>query len=248
MRLRRRLQRAFNVKKPKALSWRDWQKWEEEFKSTRPVAYFFVEYLPARIDRANYLIFGKPTRALRRFANEYVYKTHMLDSTLERGREHGISDLLLFTSFNALVKYVEVDMAKAWVRFNTKENLLDDDDLSFKRRYWDPDSGIKYLSWMCSNERASAESAETATEVLILYKWWKNVRPTRPDAYVESGLEKYENELDNKYLGRDRVLNYKEQIELDKVTELCYSIDEEYDLEDDAMLIRLMKLRRRLWE
>jgi hypothetical protein len=91
--------------------------------------------------------------------------------------------------------------------------------------------------------------ALAAQEILALYRWWREVYPNRPDIHDASGWSAYCEMRRNK--GYDFLdLEDKSEDEaaqcktaLDKTQE----IEKAYDDEDEAMMIRLIKIRDSLW-
>lgn len=136
-----------------------------------------------------------------------------------------------------------------------------------------PLAGIEYLEWEMSlvkdeswygnDEQCIREAKEkgefgqmtgqalAAKEQFELYHWWKNVRPNRPDPHDESGYSEYFRKLEEKH-GGDFLASLDDQtpelVEESRIcSKRCHEIEEEYEREDEEMLIRLIKIRRSLW-
>jgi hypothetical protein len=120
---------------------------------------------------------------------------------------------------------------------------------------------MEYLKWASTltneefldeGEKHKAEptyQAKAAKEIIELYTWWKEVYPNRPDVHDASGWTAYcEMRRNNGYDFFDMEDKTEEEREqcrtaLDKSQE----IEKAYRDEDEAMMIRLIKIRESLW-
>lgn len=155
--------------------------------------------------------------------NRWITKSHALTSNLERGQWHDLDTRLLNSSFDELVNFVEIELAR--MNINSPEK-------KYKTHCYGrcPDAGIDYLKWASeltnddnchSNSRQPSSQALAAHETLALYQWWKMERPNRPNPYNLSGHGSHLEERHN----------------MEKT---------QYD-EDTAMLVRLVKNRQSFW-
>jgi hypothetical protein len=82
-----------------------------------------------------------------------------------------------------------------------------------------------------------------------LYKWWKEVRPLRPDPHEASGWSEYCDRV--RELNDGRLFGSKTTPELKKLStkalKLSRKIEDQYEREDEQMMIRLIKARHALW-
>lgn len=135
-----------------------------------------------------------------------------------------------------------------------------------------PESGLAHLEWEMSlvkddewygNNPESIEEAkrkgeymtltpqgQAAREQYELYCWWKHIRPNRPDPFDVSGYNDYFKRLEQE--NRDFLEALEDQSEeltaiSRKCSKDCHEIEEEYEKEDEEMLIRLIQIRRSLW-
>lgn len=89
--------------------------------------------------------------------------------------------------------------------------------------------------------------AETAQEIVELYRWWTEVYPNRPEPMDASGWSNY---CDNQ---RERGIDFlDEDPEADKwdtakMHDTMREMEKAYEAEDTEMLIRLIKIRASLW-
>jgi hypothetical protein len=91
--------------------------------------------------------------------------------------------------------------------------------------------------------------ALAAQEILALYRWWREVYPNRPDVHDASGWSAYcemrrtkgYDFLDLEDKSEDEAAQCKTALEKSN------EIEKAYDDEDEAMMIRLIKIRDSLW-
>lgn len=140
----------------------------------------------------------------------------------------------------------------------------------FRRRH--PLCGLAHLEWEMSLvkddnwygecEESIKKAKETgeygkpthqalaAKEQFELYTWWKHIRPNRSDPYDESGFSSYFKKLeeihDDFFVGIEE--QSREMIEESRDCSMkCHEIEQANEEEDEAMLIRLIKIRGSLW-
>jgi hypothetical protein len=124
------------------------------------------------------------------------------------------------------------------------------------KAFRDPEAGLAHLVWemtldnpeLSEFDRCDSQ-AEYAREKLALYNWWKITRPARPDPMDTSGWSDCCNK--RRDVGFHLFDNENESPELKAEVDIALKelrrIEEEYDTEDENMLIRLIKIRRGLW-
>ena len=194
--------------------------------------------------------------------NRWVTKTHAMTSTLKRGQWWEFETRLLHCSFDTLVDFVEIEEAWHTVMWN------DEDRAKFNfpkgrwaRRSWrSPEAGIAHLTWASNlvvDEGMGAKPGDVdygkptgqavdALETLTLYQWWKHIRPQRPEEHEASGWTAYcDLKRDDMFDDTNDTQALKEL--KDRAFNNLREIEEAYEQEDTAMLIRLVKLRKRLW-
>lgn len=202
--------------------------------------------------------------------NRWIHPTHQLSSKLKKGQWHELETRMLYCLFDELVDFVEVEQARMSIRFSDDEYKKYD---TFLNRALDfigfwrcPEAGLDYLTW-ASNLKKDEEwgvdkessafgqptpQALVAQEIIVLYKWWKEQRPKRPDPMDASGLTAYYEEREQP--GQEHSFLYLDENESEesrerwkKLSDLCHKIEQEQEDEDTEMLIRLVKIRRGLW-
>ena len=248
---------------------KEWREWEEAAKARYPIRWWLAEegldkiqdvwcYIPERINDVRYYI-----------NNRWVTRTHALTAhprDIKPGEWRDVGNRFLPCLFNELVDFVEIE--QAW------HTCLWDDEARKKysppwwrsgwlrwRTWRSPEAGIAHLKWAMTltneefleeGEKHKAEptyQAKAAREILELYTWWKEVYPNRPDVHDASGWTAYcemRREKGYKFFDmEDKTPEEAEQCRtaLDK----SHEIEKAYNDEDEAMMIRLIKIRESLW-
>ena len=94
----------------------------------------------------------------------------------------------------------------------------------------------------------STSQAEKAKEIYGLYFWWTVARPARPDPYEASGWTAVCEKAREINGGK---LTFRTPPELKKEHDRAYKaltkMEAAYEAEDEAMMIRLVKVRHGLW-
>lgn len=178
--------------------------------------------------------------------------------------------------FNELVDFVEIELAWSHIAWSDKEERKKYGAPFwatgwFRWRTWRcPEAGLDYLDWakdldnsewLSEEEKDKAQptgQALSAREIIELYHWWKNVYPNRPDPHDASGWSAWcdrrrakiqEQDPDAheiSFLGlEDETVD--EKAETRRILDLCREIENQYADEDEAMMIRLIKIRDHLW-
>lgn len=243
------LRKRYGIEKPYALEWGGWEKWEEQIKKEKPWAFFLTETVPDFInDVANYI--PTPIANIRYYCrNRFYRKTHVLPTGFKPGEYHDLDERILHGMMNALVDYVEVELAYKSRWCNTDES---------KTAKWRngrcPELGLVHLAWEMTlddpaldiTERSDSQ-AQTAREVKAIYDWWKFTRPARPDAYDASGWTELCDEKRNGGIGFLEKGSDEFELRRSESHKQLRKIEEDYEKEDEEMLIRMIKRRRSLW-
>jgi len=257
------------TKKLDAGTGKEWDEWGEKAKSLHRFRYWLAE---DGLDKIQTFIMW-PVDVLYNFKywinNRFVTKTHTLTSNLKKGQWHELDTRIMHCLFDELVNHVEIELAASNFRWDEEARK------KYKTPFWavgwfrwrsyrSVDAAMDYLEW-ASNLRWSAEEvgeddpsvgkltyqAEGAREIRELYLWWKNVYPNRPDPMDASGWSEFCNRRREDRGGS--VLRWledktdEEAEESRRILDKCNDIEQQYDTEDTEMLIRLIKVRQRLW-
>jgi hypothetical protein len=163
------------------------------------------------------------------------------------------------------VDFVEIEQAWHYVMWNDEEQVKY--NVPWWRSGWlrlrtwrCPEAGIAYLDWASTltnkefiqegEKEEPTHQANAAKEIKELYTWWTETYRNRPDPYEASGWTAVCEESRIANGGRlswsgekDPVLKKKS----DKAHKLLRKIEAAYEKEDEAMMIRLIKIRQSLW-
>ncbi len=255
--------------KPHAETSKGWATWKKEAKAKHPVRYWIAEegldlvqdvwmWIPDRLNDIRYYI-----------NNRWVSQTHgMYAHSLEKGKWHEYETRLLHSMFDQLVDFVEIE--QAWHHVMWDEEARKRFETPWWRKGWlrwrtwrCPDAGIEYLIWAsglkidegmgCEKNSEHygqpTQQAINAQEVLELYRWWKVERPKRLDPHDAGGWTEYcEQRRKNGHDFFDFEDKSPEDAERSKVAlNKTHEIETAYNNEDEAMMIRLIKIRAGLW-
>ena len=257
--------------KPNAGTMKEWRLWKKAAKKTHPIRYWIVEEGLDWIQNVVNWPMDKINDVRYYINNRWITRSHALTahpSDIKRGSWCDVGNRFLPCLFNELVDFVEIEQAwhhvawdeKARERFKTpwwRQGWL-------RLRVWRcPDAGVEHLIWasglkMDEDMGVDKDSekygqptgqAESAKEILALYRWWKLERPKRPDPYDASGWTEYCEQ--RRAAGRD-FFDFEDRSEeeanMGKVSsKLLSEIEEAYDKEDEEMMIRLIKVKNSLW-
>jgi hypothetical protein len=203
--------------------------------------------------------------------NRWVTRTNSLTAhprDIKPGQWQDVGNRFLPCLFNELVDFVEIETAWSHVAWGNQEAVAKYNPPFYATGWWRwrtwrcPQAGIDHLIWASSlkmdddwTDRDSPDygkptrQAESAMEILALYRWWKEVYPARIDPHKASGWSAYCEDLREKNGGSifaglddDRDRDQSRAI-LDRLQE----IEQAYNAEDEAMMIRLIKIRESLW-
>lgn len=254
--------------KPSSETIEGWRDWRNQVKAGSPIRYWIAEefldmiqdivcYIPNKINDVRYYL-----------NNRFYTKTHSLTSKLSKGQWHEYDERILHCLFDEMVNFVEVEKAWLMVCWNDDEKAKYAVPLS-RRKWWlrwftewrCPEAGLAYLDWESSltldefldkddpSYGKPSPQALAAIELKELYNWWVNVRPLRPDPYDASGWSKHCDDLREKYpddmLALSKTVEEKDQSSI--YLNHLHTLEDQYEKEDEEMLIRLVKLRRCMW-
>jgi hypothetical protein len=203
--------------------------------------------------------------------NRWVTRTHALTAhprDINPGDWCDVGNRFLPCLFNELVDFVEIELA--WWHIAWDDEARKQFQAPWYARGWFrwrtwrcPEAGLANLEWQrqlrWQEDEVGSDSkhvgkptpqAIKAQEILDLYTWWTTVYRNRPDPYDASGWTAY-CEASRAANGgklswgspKDPVLKKSS----DKAHKLLRKIEAAYEKEDEAMMIRLIKVRHGLW-
>ena len=245
---------------------KQWAEWEKAAKEKYPIRWWIAEegldkiqnvwcWIPERLNDVRYYI-----------NNRWVTRSHALTAhprDIAPGTWRDVGNRFLPCLFNELVDFVEIEQAWhhcVWSNEDKKKYSY-----PWWRRWYRnwrcPEAGIAYLEWAmtltntdwCEPDHPEygkpTGQALRAKELKELYTWWTTVYPNRPDPYEASGWTEYCEQA--RILNGGRLFGGKKTPELEELStrshELLQKIEAEYEAEDEAMMIRLVKARDSLW-
>jgi len=249
----------------------EWDDWRESAQSSHPVRYWIAE---EGLDLVQDFVTW-PVRKLYSVKyyinNRWVSETHALTAharDIKPGTWHDVGDRFLPCLFNELQDFVEVERAwfhVAWDPVARKEFQAPFYATGwFRWRTWrSPAAGLANLEWArnlrFTEDEVGKDSkligqqttqARNAEEILALYKWWTEVYRNRPDPYEASGWTEY-CEASRAANGGSLSWSHAKDPKLKKqgarAHKLLCKIEQDYEKENEQMLIRLVKIRNSLW-
>jgi len=182
----------------------------------------------------------------RWIAHRTYDKYHVVKTDLKPGY-YDIDTRILHSNFTLLVDFVEIEKASLQYFFASHERTkkfgsrVNFNNLTKAQKR---ELGLQYLDWEINNTDEPffpERQRESAKETKELYLWWTDVRPSRIDPY-----DKYEEELD-KFSGSILNMDGKNKKKMMALYKKIGKLEDQYEKEDETMLIRLMKNRKNLW-
>jgi hypothetical protein len=258
------------IEKGGAKTGRGWREWEAEAKTKYPIRYWIAEEALDAVQNFLWWPIDKIYDVKYYVNNRWVTRTHSLTAhprDIKPGDWCDVGNRFLPCLFNELVDFVEVEIAWWHLAWSPEERH------KYNMPWWAvgwwrirtwrcPQAGLDNLDWQSKLVWTEDEvgddkekigkptyQAEKALEILALYKWWKEVYPNRPDVHDASGWTAY---CDMRRERGDHMLDLEdrspEEAEMSrKALDKSHEIEQAYEAEDEAMMIRLIKIRNSLW-
>jgi hypothetical protein len=246
----------------------EWDAWTEQAKAAYPIRWWiaeegldhlqnFVYYIPDKLNDIRYYI-----------NNRWVSHSHALTAhsrDIRPGSWSDVGNRFLPCLFNELVDFVEIE--QAWHHCIWSDESRTKFEVPWWRKGWlrwrtwrCPEAGLEYLRWAetLTNEEYIKEGekveptyqAKAAKEIIELYTWWTTVYRNRPDPHDASGWSDY---CEASRIANGGKLSWSgdKSPELKKMSDKAHKslrkIEAAYEKEDEAMMIRLIKIRGSLW-
>jgi hypothetical protein len=247
-----------------------WDEWRTEAERYHPVRYWIAEelldniqgfflYIPERLNDVRYYI-----------NNRWISKAHALTADprdIRPGSWSDVGNRFLPCLFNELVDFVEIEQAWHYVMWDSEEQKKY--NVPWWRSGWlrwrtwrSPEAGMAYLKWASTltneefldddkkHEAVPTYQAKAAKEIIELYTWWTTTYRNRPEPMEASGWSAY---CEAARLANGGRFNFgkDKSPELKKMSDIAMKklrkIEAAYEKEDEAMMIRLIKVRQGLW-
>ena len=255
----------------------EWGDWHKLAKTSHKFRYWLAEEaLDAIQDFVTWPV-RKIYDAKYYINNRWVTRTHALTAhprDIKPGQWQDVGNRFLPCLFNELVDFVEQELAWWHIAWDAEERKKYNVPFWgygwFRWRTWrSPEAGIANLKWQMElrvgedwgvkeGEKGFGEltqQAKDAKEVYELYTWWTETYRNRPDPMDASGWSAYcdaKRELRDEngepygfFSSRGETKEMKKQG--DKALKLTHKIEQQYEKEDTEMMIRLIKVRGKLW-
>jgi hypothetical protein len=248
----------------------EWDAWYAEAAKAHPIRYWIAEEGLDHLQKIVYYIPDKLNDIRYYINNRWVSHSHALTAhprDIRPGSWSDVGNRFLPCLFNELVDFVEIE--QAWHHCIWSDEAKTKFETPWWRKGWlrwrtwrCPEAGLEYLRWaetltneefLEEGEKHKAEptyQAKAAKEIIELYTWWTVTYRNRPDAYDASGWSEY---CEASRAANDGRLSFSgdKNPELKKMSnkahKLLQKIEAAYEKEDEAMMIRLIKIRGSLW-
>ena len=258
--------------KLKAGTAEEWDEWTTTAQMRHNFRYWLAEEGLDHLQKIVYFIPDTLYAIKYYINNRWVSRTHSLTAharDIKPGQWQDVGNRFLPCLFNELVDFIEVEKAWSHIAWGSKEDRAKYDPPFwasgwFRWRTWRcPQAGLDHLDWemtLTNSEWCEPDNpgynkptlqAVNAKELKELYVWWTKTYRNRPDPYEASGWSAHCDAMRVKYPGSFMSsLNSKDpadQKASNKAHKLLQKIEAAYEKEDEAMMIRLIKVRNSLW-
>lgn len=250
-----------------------WDEWTTTAQMRHSFRYWLAEEGLDYLQTIVYFIPDKLYSAKYYINNRWITKTHALTAhsrDIKPGAWCDVGNRFLPCLFNELVDFVEIELAWSHIAWSDKAEKE-----KYKAPFWAtgwfrwrtwrcPQAGLDNLEWqrkLVWNEDEYLDpddprfgkptpQAVKAQEILDLYKWWTETYRNRPDAYDASGWTaacEAQREANGGKLSWRTPKDPAIKKAQNKAHKLLQKIEADYEAEDEAMMIRLIKVRHGLW-
>lgn len=204
--------------------------------------------------------------------NRWVTRTHALTAhprDIKPGTWSDVGHRFLPCLFNELVDFVEIELAWWHIAWNTEDRAKYNVPFWatgwWRWRVWRcPQAGLDNLEWqrkltweqdypdqeLGDKVGKLTPQAVKAQEILDLYTWWTQTYRNRPEPMEASGWTAY-CEAARLANGGKMSFSSDKTPELKKMSKIAmkklHKMEADYEKEDEAMMIRLIKVRHGLW-
>jgi hypothetical protein len=250
-----------------------WREWEDNAKQKYPVRYWIAEEALDAIQNSIWWPADKIYDAKYYINNRFVTETHALTAQprdIPLGTWCDVGYRFLPCLFNELVDFVEIELAWSHIAGGIKEDRTKYGapfwaTSWFRWRTWrSAQAGLDHLEWASKltfdeewiaaddpNYKKPTLQALGAMEIRELYQWWTEVYRNRPDPHEASGwsawCDRKRDKNGHKFCLDDETETAEEKAECKRILDLLHKIEGDYKAEEEAMMIRLIKIRESLW-
>ena len=257
--------------KLKAGTSEEWDEWTTTAQMRHSFRYWLAEEGLDHLQKIVYFIPDTLYAIKYYINNRWVSRTHSLTAhprDIKPGQWQDVGNRFLPCLFNELVDFIEVEKAWSHIAWGDKEARAKYDPPFwasgwFRWRTWRcPQAGLDHLDWemtLTNSEWCEPDNPDynkptlqaiNAKELKELYTWWTVTYRNRPDPYDASGWTEACEALREANGGKLSFSTPKDPVlkeAQDTAHNLLRKIEEDYEKEDEEMLIRLIKIRNSLW-
>jgi hypothetical protein len=246
----------------------EWHEWEDRAKAAYPLRWWLAEEGLDYLQKIVYYIPDKLNDVRYYINNRWVSNTHRLTAhprDIKPGQWQDVGNRFLPCLFNELVDFVEIE--QAWHHCIWSDEAKTKFETPWWRSGWlrwrtwrCPEAGLEYLKWASTltnkdfieegEKEEPTYQAKAAKEIIELYTWWTVTYRNRPDPYEASGWSAACEAQRAANGGRLSFNSPKDPVlkkASDKAHKLLQKIEADYTKEEEAMMIRLIKIRESLW-
>jgi hypothetical protein len=248
----------------------EWNAWYKQAGTAYPIRYWIAEEGLDHLQKVVYYIPDKLNDVRYYINNRWVSRSHSLTAharDIKPGSWSDVGNRFLPCMFNELVDFVEIE--QAWHHCIWSDEAKTKFETPWWRKGWlrwrtwrCPEAGLEYLRWAETltnaefldedkkHEAVPTYQAKAAKEIIELYTWWTVTYRNRPDPYEASGWTAVCEAQREANGGRLSFSSPKDPVlkkASDKAHKLLQKIEADYAKEEEAMMIRLIKIRDSLW-
>ena len=238
--------------KPYSASGAEWDTWHKNAKKAHPFRYWLVETFLDDLQTILLWPYNTLYDTKVYIQNRFIDKTHALTihkKNMKRGKYSDLDRRMFYALFDALVDYVEVELA------NIELSIYDEDFKKlpwWKRTKWSfsenryPEMGIRKLKYDIESY-PDEDQGQKSKNVLDLYIWYTVIRKNRIKADEASGMDIYHADRkarNLKFLEQDPNPN---NYHVSGIRQMSSMIEHQYYDEDTQMMVELVKIRGYLW-
>jgi len=240
-----------------------WRIWKKQARITRPFRFWLAE---TGLDSIQDFVTW-PIRTVRdvkyHIRNRWIDKTNSLTAhprDIKPGDWSDVGSRMLPCMFGEFQTFVEEELGRHHVGWmdETDPNYtkLKNDPIAAAMAYLDWASELRYtVDWLGEDHELLGQlthQAIAAIEIRELYHWWTVTYRAREDAYEASGWSalcdsRRSDDPDEFLTMLEHDRTPEGEAETKRILALNTKIEKEYADEDEAMMIRLVKIRDGLW-
>ncbi len=249
--------------KPNAATGQGWDDWHNEAKAKHPIRYWLAEEGLDKLQNFIYWPVDRLYSVKYYVVNRWIDQSHALvahPKHVKPGEYRDLDFRILHCLFNELVDFVEIEKAYSNYRWDAEKQkgMRWWQVGRWRTRTWrSAEAGLAHLEWETTltdeewiedkTQATPTAQAESAKEIIALYKWWTEVYSNRPDPYDASGWSDYCDDKRRRGIGFLSDDPEEDRWDTKSMHEKIHETEKAYEEEDTAMLIRLIKIRKSLW-